>query len=847
MPEEEIEIGKKRKRDMKVRGILYIVFMVCLMAGCQDDFEEGFSGEGGMTEGMVTFRFGVENAAEIYTRSNAEAEEAIENVLLVVTDENDVITKRAYFESLTGGNSVRMYLSGDDATVYAFCNLPEEQTEYDDDGNPISVEGVKSELLDEDKTTTLQDLQAIVLTIETEDGANASSGFVMSGYYAPLKDASSNFSETYTIEVARLAAKLEFTINFLPENADDEFVVTGLYMFNIPTGSMLLPADDQTDDWNPSTKDYVNSTTITEPLYFESTAVQYSSHQDEEGKGYRIDYEQTGEKGYKATFYQFENRKGAVYNEGEKDATKPCKPWTETKDGWSVTDTYVQNGEEQSVKKDWSNLSSLVEQTEGLVDGGYYTDLYQEYRQINKRVLANCFDWVGDGYSYDPKPTETGFPNASYLAIKGVYTDETGASEVTYYVYLGSDNFADFNVKRNHHYYYKVRIYAADRYDTRVFAEPQGNLAIYYDNAILDAHFNVLQTLLYSQTNWTARVEDPDKTPWLEISTSPSYKPRKAGDTNPKSDVAQFSLSGGGGLNYIYVHTDEFIPKINSPRENPWYATTPDLGDGDRVNMGVKTRKGKIVIESATAEPVYINVEQYAAQMVILYIKHDVNNLMKEVRDTFYIEQVMEKKNMAWGFEKYWSLDLDQLISKGQWDGLKNTRELYHMALWGAESDVKAYYPDGIPSDIALGYALGKNRDRNGNGKIDAEEIVWYLPAANELQAIYGHTRPFDFNNEDDFYMEYENARSVYLPYEFGGPFHSSTPSASDAYGITSGFTYFVNMYNGEKSIGERSRYYNVICARRHNAWKGDNDGEVNGDMDVDDEWGDGNEVVVPR
>ena len=185
--------------------------MVCLMAGCQVDFEEGFSGEGGMTEGMVTFRFGVENAAEIYTRSGeTEAEEAIENVLLVVTDASDNILKRAYFESLTGDNSVRMYLSGDDATVYAFCNLPEEQTEYDDDGNPISVEGVKSELLDEDKTTTLQDLQAIVLTIETEDGANASSGFVMSGS-APLKE-SGDFQEIYTIEVARLAAKLEFKV-----------------------------------------------------------------------------------------------------------------------------------------------------------------------------------------------------------------------------------------------------------------------------------------------------------------------------------------------------------------------------------------------------------------------------------------------------------------------------------------------------------------------------------------------------------------------------------------------------------------------------------------------------------
>ena len=95
--------------------------------------------------------------------------------------------------------------------------------------------------------------------------------------------------------------------------------------------------------------------------------------------------------------------------------------------------------------------------------------------------------------------------------------------------------------------------------------------------------------------------------------------------------------------------------------------------------------------------------------------------------------------------------------------------------------------------------------------------------------------------------MDWVNRKTVYLPYEFGGPFHTSSPSAGDPYGITSGFTYFVNMYNGEKSIGERSRYYNVICARRHNAWKGDNDGEVNGDMDVDDEWGDGNEVVVPR
>ena len=815
---------------MKVRGILYILFMVCLMAGCQDDFEEGFSGEGGMTEGMVTFRFGVENAAEIYTRSNAtDAEEAIENVLLVVTDASGNVVKNAYFESLSGGNSVRMYLSaGTDEKIYAFCNIPLDRT--DENNQPISV---KQALLDADNLT---ELQAVSMTIETEDGANASSGFVMSGDW----DVPASFDEnaTYEIEVARLAAKLEFKVYFMPDEEKDEFAITGMFMYNIPKGSYLL--GHGYEQVGKDEQELNAGDDYTAGGYF---------NDDDTKAGYRIDYEPQTDDGKEynyATFYQFENRRGAVYDDYDSNNGTGGENWTGPRDEatWTLDDGTT-----------WNDLASLRGQ-KGANDDLHYSgkDLFESYRQINKRILAHCFDrkTAKGSAEYEADEANPGFPGASYLVIEGVYQRENAvgkyeASKVRYYVYLGKDNYADFNVKRNHNYIYEIKIYTEDKYDTRVYSEAQGNLAIYYDNAILDAHFNVLQTLLYSQTNWTARVVDPDDTPWLEISTSPSYKPRKAGDTNPDSDVAQFSLSGGGGLNYIYVHTDEFIPKIENPQQNPWYATTPDLGLGDRVHMGVKTRKGKIVIESATAEPVYIDVEQYAAQMVILHIRQDVNNLLKEVLDTFYIEQVMEKKNMAWGFEKYWSLGLDQLISKGQWDGLKNTRELYHMALWDDESDVKAYYPDGIPSDIALGYAIGKNRDRNGNGKIDAEEIVWYLPAANELQAIYGHTRPFDFNNEDDFYMDYENARSVYLPYEFGGPFHSSTPSSSDAYGITSGFSYFVNMYNGEKEIGQRSRYYNVICARRHNAWKGDHEGEVNGDIDVDDEWGDGNEVVVPR
>lgn len=792
--------------------------MVSLIVGCQDDFGEG-TGEG-MTEGMVTLRFSVEDAREIYTRSGEDAsQDAIENVLLMVF-EGSRLTNRVYFDAVDGDGSVRVYLQNSDEKVYAFCNLPSD---------------VQANLMNASETNVTEDwLKKQSLTIAEADGAYAGN-FVMSGDWEIPADL--NDKETYTIPVRRLAAKLTFNIRFLPSNAGDQFAITGLYMYNIPKGSKLLGSESEEDSLNVYTEDYVYDVDAEERKnkYFHDG----TGEKESPASGLRIDYETktnteagTGilDEYYAATFYQFENRQGGVYDDYD---------WEEKPDGGA----------------NWPDLASLKGQTSS-DKLSHYNDLFEQYRQIKKWELAQEFDasarsgtntdyYSGNGSYYnDDSKKENGFPYASYLVIEGVYEDASGASEVKYFVYLGNDNYADFNIRRNHEYIYDIRVMAKDQFDTRVYSNALGNIQVYYDNSILDAHFNVTQALLYSQTDWEAHVENPDETPWLEISTSPRYIPRKAGQP-ASSEQAQFSLSGSGGIQYLYIHTDEFIPKITNPGENPWYATVDPLPGGDRVNMEVKTRKGYIVFESGT-ERQEITVEQYAAQMVICYIEHDVNNLMKEVRDTFYVERVMEKQNMPWGFDKYWCFVMDELISKGQWDGLKNTRDLYRVALQGDKMDIEAAYPDGIPSDIALGYALAKNRDRNGNGRIDPEEIVWYLPAANELQALYGHTRPFT-PDYDDFYMDYRYAKTVYLPYEFGGPFHSSTPSAADPAGITPGFSYYVNLYNGEKEIGMRSRYYNVICARRHNAWRGDQTGSVGGDIGLDDAWEEEEEIVAPR
>ena len=853
---------------MKLREWFYILFAVGFLAGCQDELDEGGLGTG-TAEGMVTLRFAVQDAVEIYTRADDNpAESAIENVMLAVVDDAGTVTNTAYFDALDGDGSVRLYLQSADTKIYAFCNLP---TAVDEDGNVVSnslrtqIQNAQTNADVVAGNITGEDyLKSLSLEITSADGAYPGS-FVMSGVWE--KDVAT-YDENNPIEVPvrRLAARLDFQIYFEPATEGDEFAITGIYMFNIPRGSKLLEHDitGEHDDYDVHTGDWVydNETYTDDNETYTDRKKNYfnyrwNEHLDgtdvvERGDlsevaqmGYRIDYEEKvddkGKTYQAATFYQFENRQGQVFDNYD-PVNNPTGDTNWDADLGSLKGQPATTGEGNNYPFD-----------------SYYDDLFEQYRQIKKREMALTFDRstaVGSDMYSDASKAEgnnPGFPYASYMVIRGVYTKADGVgggvtngAEVMYFVYLGADNYRDFNIRRNHQYIYRVSIQSRDEFDTRVIQSGIDGIAVYYDeDEILDAHFNVSQALLYSNTEWKAYVKDPDATPWLEISTSPRYIPRRAGQA-ASDEQAQFSLSGGGGMRYIYIHTDEFIPKIANPGENPWYATVDyPLPGGDRTHMEVKTRKGYIVFESGT-ERQEITVEQYAAQMVICYIEHDVNNLMEEVRDTFYVERVMEKQNMPWGFDKYWCFVMDELISKGQWDGLKNTRDLYRVALQGDKMDIEAAYPDGIPSDIALGYALAKNRDRNGNGRIDPEEIVWYLPAANELQALYGHTRPFtpDYGN---FYMDYRWAKTVYLPYEFGGPFHSSTPSAADPAGITPGFSYYVNLYNGEKEVGMRSRYYNVICARRHNAWRGDQTGTAGGGVGLDDAWDEEEEIVTPK
>lgn len=426
---------------------------------------------------------------------------------------------------------------------------------------------------------------------------------------------------------------------------------------------------------------------------------------------------------------------------------------------------------------------------------------------------------------------EVSYPYASCLVIEGVYQTASVAYHARYYVYLGHNNFGDFNVLRNYRYKYTITIQACDKMDTRVEADGIGNVSFFASEEPLDAHFEVRQGLLYAPADWEIYVKEPDKTPWLEISTSASYVPQQLGGT--RSDCAQYRLKGSMGSHYIYIHADEYVPQITAPAQNILY----------------HERTGTICYKRADSDEVQeFTVTQKPAQLVVVEA-WDVN-LAKKVTHKFFVEAVPDKDYLRWGFEHHWNLTMDNLITTGQYDGLSTSRKEYVTALWGDErsdtyNDVEqaplaldgaqpaAYRTNGnpltnVPVDIALGNALFKNRDRNDNGRIDYNEILWYLPGVIQLEGIQeaiGKTVTLDLQGET---------------------FWSATPSVSDKGGITPGRAYYVKMSNGKRGIGLRDQQFRVLCCRDAEGWTGPEDGNGSGNVGTDDSWTD-NEQNMPK
>ena len=410
---------------------------------------------------------------------------------------------------------------------------------------------------------------------------------------------------------------------------------------------------------------------------------------------------------------------------------------------------------------------------------------------------------------------------------------------------------------------YTVTIRTCNDYDTRVDYDvlTNANITPAFNNP-LDAHCNAVRCFGFTanRDGWILYVEEPDKHPWLEISFSPQYRPHIAGKTYYDADgqpldeqmiaATRFEGTGSPLTKYFYIHTDEYIP-ANGNADESWNNTTDENA----------WRTGYVVLYDKGNKSSYrLEVKQRPAQVVKMPIK----NLLGQTTgyNEYYVEYELEQKNLTWGFLKYGANPVMTGMINDRWDGLSNTRKLYQEAIKAGDvtetvddADGKIYrgayngyytieddYPwqkddvaaviNQIPDDHMIKYVLSKNRDRNGNGYIDYDEIVWYVPALDELAEL---RRVLDAGH-----MAFQNSEDR---------FHSSTPYLAGYTDEVPGRAFYVKMGDGETAFAMRDRQYNIICCRRKGAWLGNPDAGYEGGVKVDDTWDEEGEenIIMPK
>lgn len=779
-----------------MKKILTLLCALATLAACQDDLAPD-NGTGATAEGLTDIYLAQTGMPVIVTRNGEAAtpdDNRVESVILFVFNDKGDLLNTPVQQSVTqvanpnasdteNTNTFyrfRAYLPEGMSSLYAVCN-------YEADEAGTLIENV----------TNLEALKKEALTIRSVDEA-------YKGVYL-MEGSTSELTGTITIPVKRVVSRHTFTVTFAPEKEGDQFKLSSMSLFNVPCKSYLIRREDDAENKDAATADddYLGG----DP---------YPMNNGTAGTPIELDVQNNAADSYTATAHLFENRRGAV-SQDDVDAAL------------SIT--------------------------------SYPDEEKQRIRQLFKRDLAN-----GSG-AYQGKDVGS-FPHATCLLIQGLYEDnndpafENGkAYEVSYYVYLGHDNFGDFNVRRNYDYRYDISIRACDEIDTRVNAEAVGQIKfdVSKQSQPFDAHYNVREALLYSTTDWEVYVENPDETPWLEVSTSPVYHARPLGHAATDNEYAQFRLAGSTSLQYIYIHTDEYVPSITDVNSNG--TLQPRTG---YICFKYKGQDEKEVQENK------FKVVQYPAQLVRVQ-ENNIAGMGTGQYRYFFVERITEERYKDWGFRGFWNLTLDNLISTGYYDGLSNTRKEYVSAFWGdKDSDSfkartetindpapleldgaqdaaywQAYNEDGdfiqpegnaifnLSTSFALGYALAKNRDRNGNGRIDYNEILWYLPARKQLKAIAEAIR------DNQLYGTDTDDEGRMSPLTLDGNYWSSTPSVSDKYGITPGRAYYVKMGDASEAIGLRDQSFNVIVCRDANGWPGPDSGHGQGGVDLDPDWGD--------
>lgn len=389
-------------------------------------------------------------------------------------------------------------------------------------------------------------------------------------------------------------------------------------------------------------------------------------------------------------------------------------------------------------------------------------------------------------FKYAPK-------HGTFVAVKGTISipEENYSGDVTYYIHLG--NFTksadDFTVRRNYHYTYTITVNGVDKIIAEAKAEDSGEIqpgaegnithtTDAYLDVRLDSHYetvllkvkadvdagtyairvnspyskNVMVKSTDSSADFEAKEKDLDYG-WIRFgkpatTTSDGNKgyrsfPGVSSTTDVFGLIADLQSANttktywskdtynGEAYYYTIAYVNEYYyeDKMNNAADKT--AELKKFINADDRTMSVIL--GPNVFESKDGHSTYTD------------LTHGFFNISQRSIKTFYdlsvvnpfgIEQIEETaatSNYKKEKSTIFSSDYDKDKSD-QDNGYANIPDRFidGSSSWNSYISNGFYQSVALSNNYAVYQCLSRNRDEDGDGKIDGEELKWYLPAVNQ-------------------------------------------------------------------------------------------------------------------
>lgn len=382
-------------------------------------------------------------------------------------------------------------------------------------------------------------------------------------------------------------------------------------------------------------------------------------------------------------------------------------------------------------------------------------------------------------FKYAPK-------HGTFVAVKGTISipEENYSGDVTYYIHLGNfkKSADDFTVRRNYHYTYTITVNGVDNIIAEAKAEDsseiqpgaEGNITHTTDAYLdvrLDSHYETVLLKVEADVDastYAVRVNSPyTKNVMVKSTDSPADFEAKKKDLDygwirfgkPAANKGYISYPGEDKTTDIFG----LITDLQNKNEKYWLK-------GTYTESGQTTAKDyyytiayvneyyyedKMPVDDAgkTAElKKFINADDRTMSVILgpnvfeskdghstyTDLTHGFFNISQRSIKTFYdlsvanpfgIEQIEETAATS----KYEGTGNDSD------NGYANNPAYSSSSIFGVTKySWSDYISNGFNGHVQMAkdnaeyQCLSRNRDENGDGKIDGEELKWYLPSVNQ-------------------------------------------------------------------------------------------------------------------